>query len=145
MSIDALNDDIARGGGSWVKLRTKEDPPVEGVILAAEKRDRTDPEGNVVYKRGTQTPRTEWVFTLQTEQRDGDEDDGVRKVPCNEGAQIAVREAVKAGGGTLAIGGTLKIGVKEDPEDSYKQATYIARYTPPVATVEAFSDDEAPF
>lgn len=131
MSMDALNEAVASVGGSWVKLRNSDDPPIEGTIVSFEKRDRTDPNGDVVYKRGTQTPRTEWVFTLQTGIRDSDEDDGVRKLPCNESMQRAISEAIKASGRPAEEGGTLKVGVASDPEDSFSQAEYKARYTPP--------------
>lgn len=133
MSIDDLNQAIAASGGKWVKLRTTDDTPIEGDIVDFAKRDRTDPEGSVVYKRGTQTPRVEWLFTLATDLRDPDDtdDDGLRKVPCNESMQSAITQAVRASGQPVAIGGRLKIGVKANPADDYKQADYIARYTPP--------------
>lgn len=143
MSMDALNEAVASSGGSWVKLRTIEDGAVEGRILDFVKRDRTDPDGNVVYKKGTQTPRTEWVFTLEVDESErGDDDDGVRKLPCNESMQRAISEAIKAAGKPAEEGGTLKVGVSEDPEDSYSQATYRARYTPPVKRLDVPADDE---
>lgn len=143
MSIDNLNNEVARMGGTWVKLRTTADAPVEGEILDFVERDRTDPEGNTVYKRGTQTPRVEWVFTLQTDQRDpgNAEDDGIRKVPCNESMQRAIKVAIRESGGSAAIGGTLKIGVKSDPESDYSQAEYQARYTPPAKAIAVDVED----
>jgi hypothetical protein len=139
MSIDALNEAVASAGGSWVKLRTTDDTPIEGRIADFVKRDRTDPDGNVVFKKGTQTPRVEWVFTLEVDPADPD-DDGVRKLPCNESMQRAISDAIKAAGKAAEVGGTLKVGVKEDPEDSFSQATYQAKYTPPAKTVDL--DDE---
>lgn len=141
MSMDALNEAVASVGGSWVKLRNSDDPPIEGTIVSFEKRNRTDPQGDVVYKRGTQTPRIEWVFTLQTDLRDGDEDDGIRKLPCNESMQRAISEAIKASGRPAEEGGTLKVGVASDPEDSFSQAEYRAKYTPPAKTIDT-DDDE---
>lgn len=144
--LDSINDAVQRGGGRWVKLRTKADPPIEGVLLDALERDRTDPQGNVVYKRGTQTPRKEWVLTLETSLREDGEDDGIRKVPCNEGMQIAIKAALRESGQLLKVGGTLKIGVKEDPTDSFAQAKYQARWTaPPIDFVAPADDDEEPF
>ena len=128
MAIDDYNNEAATAGGTWAKLRTTDDPPVEGVLRDAFKRDRTDPDGNVVYKRGTQTPRIEWVFVL--EQPDGE----LVKLPANEGCQIAVRKALD--GQPLSEGGTLKVGVKENPADSFSQAEYQAKWTPPAPATE---------
>src|SRR5690606_10563368 len=64
MALDELAEAAASLGGKWVKLHTKADGAIEGKVVAFEKRNRTDPEGNVVFKRGTQTPRIEWRFTL---------------------------------------------------------------------------------
>jgi hypothetical protein len=130
-------------GGRFVKLRLTGDTPVEGTILSVERRDRTDPQGNVVMKKGTSTPRTVWWFRLQTAERDGAEDDGVRILEANESMTRAVRDAEKASGSVLAVGGTIKVGVKADPADDFSQATYIARYTPPSALAAA--DDLADF
>jgi len=132
MSIAAWAEQ-APTGGRWVKLKTTTDVPVEGTILAVEKRDRTDPQGNVVHKKGTQTPRIEYVFTLQTGESDGAEDDGIRKFSANESMTSAIRAAEAAAGAKLAEGGLLKVGVKADPVDQWSQATYLARYTPPAA------------
>jgi hypothetical protein len=135
MSLDELNQEIASRGGRWVKLRNKGDV-IEGEILDFVRRDRTDPEGNIVYKRGTTQPRTEWVFTLATDLREEDDDDGVRRVPCNESAQGAVSRAVKESGAAVVLGGRLKLGVAKDPEGDFSQPEFIARYTPPTAAAE---------
>lgn len=142
MSIDALNEAVASSGGTWVKLRTISDGVIAGKILDFEKRDRTDPDGNVVYKKGTQTPRTEWVFTLEVDQseRDGTEDDGVRKLPCNESMQRAISEAIKAAGKPAEVGGTLKVKVAADPEDTFSQADYKAEYSPPAKVIPVDTD-----
>ena len=141
MSISAWAEQ-APTGGRWVKLKATTDAPVEGTVLSVEKRDRTDPQGNVVYKKGTQTPRTEFVFTLQTGESDGGEDDGIRKFSANESMASAIRAAEAASGSKLDIGGLLKVGVKADPVDSFSQATYVARYTPPApAAAVADLDD----
>lgn len=133
MSIDALNEALASTGGAWVKLRDTDDNPVTGEILEFEKRDRTNPQGDIVYKRGTQKPRTEWVFTLQTEQRDPaiEDDDGIRKLACNEAMQHAIREAITAAGKTAEKGGTLKVKVSANRESEYEQAEYTAVYEAP--------------
>jgi hypothetical protein len=140
MSIAAWTEQ-APTGGRWVKLKFTTDEPVEGTILGVELRDRTDPQGNVVYKKGTQTARKEFVFTLQTGESDGAEDDGIRKFSANENMTSAIRAAEAAAGAKLAEGGLLKVGVKADPVDQWSQATYLARYTPPAAAAVADLED----
>lgn len=132
MTLDALNNAVNRAGGTWLKLRTTQDPAVDGSIIDFEERDRRDPDGNVILSRKTNKPRLEWVITLQCEP-EGDDDDGVRKLAANESMQRAIADAIKASGKPAAIGGTLKVKVSEDPEDNYSQATYKAVYVPPPA------------
>ena len=140
MSLDSLNNAISSMGGSWVKLNSKEHGVLEGKVVEFEERDRRTPDGDIVYKKGTQNARKEWLFTLEVEARENDDDDGLRKFAANESAQRAIAEAVKESGKQAEVGGTLKIAVKEDPEDTYSQATYQARYTPPVEVI--FDADE---
>lgn len=144
MSLDSLNDAVNSIGGSWYKLFDKDQhPAIEGQILDFQERDRTDPDGNVVFKKGTTTARREWVFVLQTELRDDDnvDDDGVRKISLNESAQRAVAKAIKDSGQKAALGGTLKIGVKTNAPDSFSQAEYQAKYTPPAPEIPISDDD----
>ena len=143
MALDELEKAAASLGGKWVKLHTKADGAIEGKVVAFEKRNRTDPEGNVVFKRGTQTPRIEWRFILEVdpELREGPNDDGIRKLAANESMQWAIAAAIKEAGGTPNIGDRLKVGVREDPKDSFSQATYQARWTKAAPAIE-ISDDE---
>src|SRR5690606_33717812 len=106
MALDELAEAAASLGGKWVKLQKKADGAIEGKVVAFEKRNRTDPDGNVVYKRGTQTPRIEWLFTLEVdpELREGPDDDGIRKLAANESMQWAIAAAIKEAGGTPNIG-----------------------------------------
>lgn len=140
MSLDELNNAVASVGGSWVKLQKVGDT-IEGEIVAFEKRNRTDPQGNVVMKRGTDTPRIEWLFTLKVDDLEGPDDDGLRKLPANESMQRAIATAIKEAGVQAEVGGRLKVGVKADPPDTYSQAEYQARYTAPAAKVDINPDD----
>jgi hypothetical protein len=142
MDLNELNRAATTSGGKWVKLRTKEDGSFEGTLVAFESRPRTDMEGNVVMKRGTDTPRTEWLLTLSVPlaEREGPEDDGTRKMPCNEAMQSAISQAIKACGEPAKEGDTLKIAVSADPADKMRQATYVARWTPgkPIIDIAEF-------
>lgn len=135
--LDDVNEDIARSGGSFFKLTHKEHGTIEGTLLGAEKRVKTF-EGKEVLSRSTGKPRHEWVLTLQTEMRDADQadDDGVRRVSCNEGLQIAIREELRRKGAKLEYGGRIKLGVKQDPETPTSQAVYGAVWTPPQPAVD---------
>jgi len=132
MDLNELNRAATTSGGKWVKLRTTEDPAFEGTLIAFETRPRTGMDGEIVMKRGTETPRIEWLLTVEVaaDVREGPEDDGLRKLPCNEAMQSAIGAAIKASGEEAKVGDTLKIGVSADPPTSMSQATYVARWTP---------------
>ena len=110
--------------------------------MAFETRPRTDMDGNPVLKRGTDVPRIEWLLTLSVPlaEREGPDDDGTRKLPCNESMQAAISQAIKACGEPAKEGDLLKIAVSEDPADKMRQAQYIARWTPgkPVIDISEF-------
>ena len=142
MDLNELNRAASTSGGKWIKLRTKEDGSFEGTLVAFESRAKTDMEGNPVLKRGTDVPRTEWLLTLSVPlaEREGPDDDGTRKLPCNESMQAAISQAIKACGEPAKEGDLLKIAVSEDPADKMRQAQYIARWTPgkPVIDISEF-------
>jgi hypothetical protein len=142
MDLNELNRAVSTTGGKWVKLRNKADGSFEGSLIAFESRPRTDMDGNVLNRRGTDTPRTEWLLTLQVaaDVREGPEDDGTRKLPCNESMQGAISAAIKACGEPAKEGDTLKIAVSEDPATPMSQAQYIARWTPgkPIIDISEF-------
>lgn len=134
MSFDALNDAVERNsssGGTWVDLKNKGDR-IEGAIIAWEERPRTF-EGQPVLTQATGKPRYEWVFTLQTGESDGVDDDGVRKVAIDERGQDEVKRAVRDAGVKVQPGGTLLLAIVADRQKSNEMRhTHLrARYTPP--------------
>lgn len=138
-TLDELDQAAASMGGNWAKLRTTDDPPVEGRVLAFEQRAKQF-EGTPVLNRKTGAPRYEWVFTLDT----GDEEP--TKVSLNESAQRAVAAALKQAGAKPTVGDTLKIGVRANPASDREQAEYQARWTKNAAPLNVpTSDDEVPF
>lgn len=141
-TMDDLNNAIATMGGNWVKLNKIEHGTVDGEIVAFERRDKTF-EGAIVMKKGTQTPRIEWVFTLKVADLDPDiaDDDGLRKLSLNESGQRAIAAAVKIAGKPAEIGGRVKIKVTADGKTSTDQAEYKAVYEPPTAKVAIDTDD----
>jgi hypothetical protein len=127
--LDQLNEAAASLSGTWVKLRTTDDPPVEGKVLDFEDRAKTF-EGAPVLSRKSGTQRREWVFTI-----DAGGDDPV-KLSLNEAGQRAVAAALREAGSKA---------VAADPPGDREQATYKARWTPAPAGlgVPATSDSGA--
>lgn len=142
--LDKLNTEAAAIGGNWTNLRFREQGAIEGKVLSFEVRDRTY-ENAVVYKKGTTTPRKEWVFTIDT----GDDDP--IKLSLNESGQRAVAAALRDAGVKAKEGDTLKIAVKTDPPSDREQAEYQARWTPTGDTLDVpaepapAGDDGDPF
>jgi hypothetical protein len=139
--LDQLNTEAAGLGGNWVNLRTKAQGAIEGKVVSFEVRDRTW-EGSVVFKKGTTTPRKEWVFVLDC----GDEEPV--NLSLNESGQRAVAAALRDAGVKAKEGDTLKIAVKTDPPTEREQAEYQARWTPCANTLDvpaAEPDDGDPF
>jgi hypothetical protein len=100
-------------------------------IVDFEERTKTY-EGEPVLSRKTGKPRIEWVFTLQTGESDGADDDGIRKVALDEWGREEFKAAVKRSGSRAEAGGTLVLAIVENrdkPTDSAQQHLR-AKYTP---------------
>jgi len=134
LTLDQLNQDIATTGGRYMKCFTKEHGNIEGTVVEYEKRDRTDPDGNVVFKKGSTTARKVWTFTIQLDDtdpnREGPDDDGLRKFDANESMQRAISDAIKEAGAPAKAGDRIKVGVKTEAPDKFSQAEYQAKWTP---------------
>jgi hypothetical protein len=133
MNLSDLAEQAKRIGGVWVDLKVKGDK-VKGIILDFDERDMKFDE-EVKYKKGTTIPRREYLFTLQTDETEGPEDDGIRKISLNESGQRAVLIAIREAGVIPTVGGELIIAVVEDKPTERSQATYKAKYTPPAKTI----------
>lgn len=126
--LDDLKHEIDSSRGRWVKLADKGDT-IEGTVLAFEIRPMTF-EGAPVLSRRSGEQRKEWLFTLQTNMRDDDDDDGIRKVPLKEAAQRAVRDAItEAKVAAPKAGDRLKIAVIADRETPTSQPSFRAKWT----------------
>lgn len=135
--IDELNDEAARIGGEWVKLRSTEDPPIEGKVLDFESRPKTY-EGAPVLSRKSGAQRTEWVFTLDV----GNEEPV--KLSLNESGQRAVAAALRDAKAKATRGDVLKLAIAENAPDDRSQHVYRAKWTVSKDTlpVPAASSDE---
>ena len=144
MSIDAMNEAIARSGGKWVKIRNAGDK-IAGRLADYEERPKTWKDAPVLNSK-TGKPRTEWVLTLEVDEADGPDDDRLRKVTANESMQRAISTAVRTSGKPAEIGGQLAVAVKSEAASDTEQAEYVANYKPPaiqaaINTPEPAGDD----
>lgn len=155
-----IDDDRPATGGTWVDLKEIGDK-VKGEFLSESERQKTF-EGQVVTKRGTNTPRIEHVLRLQATPANAD-DDGIRLVTADEAAWNAVLQARdelkgEAPGWTPSQAGSvvaLQVTAKEPAGAGY-QRTYAAKWWKPTGTIDNAAsavttgaapswDDEEPF
>lgn len=138
--------ELARGATSskakWVKLGSKEDGSVQGSVVSYDLRVRTDMDGNPVKVRGKETLRMEGILTLMVPlaEREDLDDEGIRKLACNESMRDAIAQAIAASrketGEEPKEGDMLKIAVAQDRPNQMSQATYIARWTAIKPTID---------
>lgn len=142
MTLADFYEDVAKPrGGKWIRLAEVGDKVV-GTIIDIEVRDRRTPDGEVVANKKTGKPRKEYVVTLEIDDREDDEDDGIRKVSCNESAQDAVRDAFnKAGGGDIS-GARFALQLVGAAPDKFSQAKYACSIKKSAKPVTVPSIDE---
>lgn len=146
MSTTNPNDFLFEAGAKSAFGETAEiGDIVKGRIVSAEVRQQTDGEGNPRFWSDGK-PRQQLVIVIQTDQGDGDADDGQRALYAKDGKfevasgkgqamLTAIREAVKkVGGKGLDVGATLTVqfsglGKKTSPGFSPPKL-YLAKYEP---------------
>lgn len=148
MSITDPNDFLFAGGAKSAKFDDVGDK-VTGVILTAEVAQQTDPETGTPKTWNDGRPVMQLVITLQTDERDGDDDDGQRRlyakggnyeVASGKGTALlpAVREAVKKAG-AKGIEPGARLTVQHSGLGTKKKAAfnapklYVAKYEPGAA------------
>lgn len=134
MSMDIFEDLEKVTAGKWVKLQNKGDR-LDGILVGFEKRERTDPEGNTVYVRGSNGTKARYIYRMVVEipeeLREGPEDDGLRNFDANEVAQNAIKAAYKAAGTRDLIGGRFVIMLTEEAPNAMSWGKYKAKFEPP--------------
>ena len=132
MTIDNSVDALLQGGGSALKFPTI-GTSHRGTVISATTRQAIDfvTKAPKTFKDGS--PIMELVVTLQTDQRDDDQDDGVRRLFCNRRMLDAIRTALK--GRKLEAGGELAIQYHADGKPEAAGLTppklFQAAYRPP--------------
>jgi hypothetical protein len=159
MGSNDIDRFLMGGGGKAAKFDNVGDY-VEGSITNVELQQQTSMEDNTPLTWSDGSPRMQLVVTLATDLRDGEEDDGSRRIYAKGGTyevaegtgrsmKDAIAEAVKkAGAKTIAEGGVLKIGFtglgKKTNRGYSAPKLFKASYKEPVASVPAsdlFDDD----
>lgn len=131
-------------GGRSVSFKTVNDQ-VWGVVMNSQMRQQIDLDSQRPAFWDDGNPKMQLVITLLTEEREDDEDDGLRKVYVKGQMQKAIGDAVrKAKAPGIRDGGRLLVRYLGDAEPTrrgYNGAKqFFAKYEPPAVTVP--SDDE---
>lgn len=147
-----VNEFLMSGGVTSAKFEQIGDT-LKGVIEAAEVRAQTDIKTGEVKTYRDGNVMKQLVLTIQSDQYDDDEDDGMRRVFVKGQMAQMLREAVRnAGVKGIANGG--KVGVKFvselapdtrgfSPTKQY-QVYYVPPAAPEVSMDEAFGEEEGP-
>lgn len=149
MTIDP-NSFLMGGGVPSAKFKNHGDE-VWGVIVDASVRQQTDFETNEPLYWQDGTPRMQLVITLKTEQHEGPDDDGQRRVYAKGKMLNTIREAVKkAGAEGIAEGGKLLVRYVSDGEPKRRgmsgEKLYMAKYAMPEVVIpeDGFNDGGMP-
>lgn len=140
------------GGGKAFKFENIGDT-VEGTIEDVQVAQQTSIDDNQPLTWPDGSPRMQLIITLQTAAREGDDDDGIRKIYAKGGKyevasgtgtslKDAVADAVKkAGAKSIDQGGTLKVGYTGEGKRTNRGFSapklYRATYDAPKASVSA--------
>lgn len=152
--MNDINSYLFGGGGHSAKFDNLGDT-VEGTITNVELAQQTSIDDGSLLTWDDGSPRMQLVITLQTDERDPDDEDdeGIRRVyakggkfEVDEGSGKALKEAIadavkKAGAKSIDEGATLKVGYtgigKKKSRGHSAPKLYTAKYTPAVASVSA--------
>ena len=134
--LDSANDLLLGSGGKTAKFPNIGDKVV-GTVLGAETSQQTDIDGNLkTWDDGK--PMMQIVVQLQTDDREDDEDDGIRKLYVKGNMLKAMQEVVRPHKG-LAVGGKLAVAYVGDGEQKRKGYSapklFKAQYEPPALPV----------
>lgn len=149
MSWDDVNKALMGGGGRSASFKSHGDR-VWGEIINLDRIQQRDfDSGELTWWDEEKTqPKMQIVVTLQTDDREDDEDDGVRKVYIKEPSQLreAMRKAItQAGAKGVAHGGKFLVQYVSDGEPKRKgmsgQKQYFVRYQAPPEGFMAIDDD----
>lgn len=143
MTIDDAAQRMLSGGGATLKFHEL-GTTHQGRIISATTQQARDFQTNKPKFYDDNKPIMQLVVTLQTEERDADAPDGVRRLFCNRRMLTAVQEACRAAGVTgIDVGGTLAVQyyANGEPENGLTPPKlFRAQYIPPAAGMGAAND-----
>lgn len=122
---------------------------VKGTIVSLDMQQQRDLKSNApkFWDKEETQPMLQLRIVLQTDEREGDNDDGQRAIYAKGNMQNAVRDAIKKAEATkIDVGGTLAVKYEKDGDktnpafDPPKE--YVAQYKPPVESTTSVSADE---
>lgn len=143
MTSTDVNDFLLAGGVPSAKFDNVGDL-VKGTVVASEVTQQVDfaTKKPKFYDDGN--PMMQAVITLQTDQRDPsiEDDDGRRKVYVKGQMTQALRDALRAAGSKVEIGGTLAVQFvdQENTGKGNPKKIYRAQYKPGAPSVDATND-----
>lgn len=142
------NDFLMGAGGKSATFHSHNDE-CWGTIIHYEMRQQTDFDSGAVKTWDDGNPMMQVVVTLQTDEQDDEEDDGLRKLYVRGQMQKAFASAiVKVGAKGIAEGGRIFVRYVSDAEPRRSGMSgakqYFVKYEPPVLKVEGDPSDEAP-
>lgn len=140
------NDFLFQAGGKSFKFENLGDT-VKGEVISAEVRQQTSMDGELLtWQDGS--PRKQLVIGLQTDERDNDDDDGVRmiyakggKYDIGKGEGQSMRDAIAA---AVKVEGESRLEVGDELAVSYTGSSVPKRgYSPAKLYIAAFRKAKA--
>lgn len=132
---DDVNSFLMGSGGRSASFKNIKDM-VWGEVIHSEVRQQTDFDSGELLFWSDGKPRLQLVISLQTEEREDEEDDGIRKVYAKGNMLKAIRAAIaKAGARGIAEGGRLAVQYTGDgpkPARGFPPKVYGAKYEAPI-------------
>lgn len=135
--FEDVNSVLMGAGGKSATFKAHGDQ-VWGTVVSAENRQQTSFESNELLFWDDGKPRMQIVITLQTEEQEDENDDGLRRVYIKVPSQLlrAMRQAItKAGANGLQEGGKFLVRYMSDAEPKKRgmsgEKQYFCKYEPP--------------
>lgn len=120
-STDDAATKFVMGGGATAASFKKAGDSVNGIIADMVEKTQTDFDSGEPLAWPDGKPRNHLVVTLLTEEKDDEDDDGLRRLYVKGNLQRAIREAViKSGSRTIADGGVLTVTYTGDDAPTRK-------------------------
>lgn len=144
-------DDLGGGGKSW---QHEVGDKISGTIVSVKRVQQTDFTTGEPLTWSNGDPRMQTVVELQTDNRDGDDDDGIRtlwlkggknyeaQTGSGQSGEVALAQAAKdAGAKSIEEGAKLQFactGLAKPTTRGFQPARlYTAKYTAPISSVQA--------